>query len=224
VLSRRRPLVIGARGAIGTRLVRALSAGRLQAGAVLGLDPKVPRPAGGEARVWRELPPAGRRAVDLVIGVAGTSVLNAAEAEELVLHGTAPVITFASGSTKTVEFRGVADWVERLLAMGRPRLRGRPVVVEPAEVIDPQSGRRYATAFTVRVGEGRRAIEKRLVFVADLTPVNFLFYGVPTEVMDRVMAQLLRASLALVRGVRTGKRATPRLWVVDRDIPDRALG
>jgi hypothetical protein len=224
VLGRRRPLVIGSRGAIGSRLVRALSAGRLQGGTVLGLDPKVPRPAGGEARLWRELPPARRRAVDLVIGVAGTSVLGAAEVEELVLHGTAPAITFASGSTKTVEFRGVADWVERLLAMARPRLRGRPVVVEPAEVTDPQSGRRYGTAFTLHAGAGRRALEKRLVFVADLTPVNFLFYGVPTEVMDRVMAQLLRASLALVHGVRTGKRATPRLWVVDRDIADRSLG
>lgn len=223
VLGRRHPLVIGSRGAIGTQVIQALSAGRLEDTFVLGLDLKVPRRAGREARIWTELPAVRRRAVDLVIGVAGTSVLEAAEAEELILHGTAPAITLASGSTKTVEFRGVADWIERLLATERPRIRGRPATVCAADITDPQSGRVYARAFTVRVGGGRPAIEKRLIFVANLTPVNFLFYGVPTEVMDRVMAQLLRASLGLVRAVRTGKMAAPRLYAVDRDIPDRAL-
>ena len=53
-------------------------------------------------------------------------------------------------------------------------------------------------------------IEKRLIFVANLTPVNFLFYGVPTEVMDRVMAQLLRASLGLVRDVGGPRQPAPR--------------
>jgi hypothetical protein len=223
VLGRRHPLVIGSRGAIGTQVVQALSAGRLKDTSVLGLDVKIARRAATEARVWMDLPAARRRAVDLVIGVAGTSVLEAREAEELVLHGTAPVITLASGSTKTVEFRGVADWIERLLAAERPRIRGRPVTVCAADITDPQSGRVYARAFTIRVGGGRPAIEKRLIFVANLTPVNFLFYGVPTEAMDRVMAQLLRASLGLVRAVRTGKMAAPRLYAVDRDIPDRAL-
>jgi hypothetical protein len=90
-------------------------------------------------------------------------------------------------------------------------------------VTDPQSGRRYGTAITVRLGRGRPVVEKTLVFVANLTPVNFLFYGVPTEAMDRVMAQLLRTTLALVRDVGRRRAPAPRLYAVDRDLPDGRL-
>jgi hypothetical protein len=218
VLSRRRPLVIGSRGAIGSRLVRALGAGRVGSSEVLGLDLRAPGGRRTEARSWRALPVARRRAIDLVVGVTGTSVLGAEEIEELVLHGSASTITFASGSTKTVEFRGVADCVERLLGARSPRLGGRPVEIVSDEVVDPQSGRRYGTVLTVRVG----TCAKRLVFVANMTPVNFLFYGVPTEAMDPVMAQLLRAALGLVRAADAG-RLTNRLYAVDRDVPDRRL-
>jgi S-adenosylhomocysteine hydrolase len=218
VLSRRRPLVIGSRGAIGRRLVDALAAGRVSAD-VLGIDLAVARRSAGEARTWHELPPARRRAVDLVIGVTGLSVLAAAQVEELIRHGTAPTILFASGSTKTVEFRDVAEHVERLMAQARPRIDGLPVAVTSAEVTDPQSGRRYGTAVTFRLGRGRAVVEKTVVFIANLTPVNFLFYGVPTEAIDRVMAQLLRTTLALVRDVGARRPPPARLYAVDRDLP-----
>ncbi len=221
VLSERRTLVLGARGAIGSQLLRALGGGRVRA-RVAGVDLRVRRPRAGEAATWRELPAAVRRAIDLVIGVTGVSVLGRREIEELVLHGSARTIYFASGSTKTVEFADVAAWVEGLLAARAPRLGGRPVAVEPREVLDPQSGRLYGTAFTLRVGTGRAARETTLVFVANLTPVNFLFYGVPTEVMDAVMAQLLRTTAALVRDVRSARPPAPGLYAIDHDIPDRS--
>jgi hypothetical protein len=219
VLSRRRPLVIGSRGAIGRKLVAALRAGRVPPDHILGLDLVVEAGAAGEGRGWRDLPPADRRAVDLIIGVTGCSVLGAAESEELVLHGTARTIFFASGSTKTVEFREVADWVERLGAMAQPRLARQPVEVVSTDLTDPQSGRRYGTAVTLRIGRPPSGFAKTLVFVANLTPVNFLFYGVPTEAMDQVMAQLLRTSLALVRDVAQRRPPAPRLYAIDRDIP-----
>ncbi|MFI5007682.1 MAG: hypothetical protein ACHQKZ_09585 [Solirubrobacterales bacterium] len=218
VLSRRQPLVIGSRGAIGSRLVSALGSGRLRSDEVLGLDLRAPRGARLEARSWRSLPVARRRAIDLVLGVTGASVLGPAEIEELILHGSASTIVFASGSTKTAEFRGVADYVERLLGARSPRIGGRPVEIVPDEVVDPQSGRNYGTVLNVRRG----ARTKRLVFVANMTPVNFLFYGVPTEAMDPVMAQLLRATLGLLRAAKAG-RLECRLYAVDRDVPDRRL-
>lgn len=218
VLSRRRPLVIGSRGAIGSRLVRALGSGRLGSDEVLGLDVRAPGRGRREARSWRALPVARRRAIDLVLGVTGSSVLGAAEVEELIVHGSASTIVFASGSTKTVEFRGVADYAERLLGARRPRLGGSRVEIVPDEVVDPQSGRRYGTVLNVRLG----ARTKRLVFVANMTPVNFLFYGVPTEAMDPVMAQLLRAALGLLRAAKAGRLGC-RLYAVDRDVPDRRL-
>jgi S-adenosylhomocysteine hydrolase len=220
VLSDRRTLVLGARGAIGSQLMRALGGGRVRA-AVAGIDLRVRRPRDGEAATWRNLSTSIRRSIDLVIGVTGVSVLGRREIEELVLHGQVRTIYFASGSTKTVEFADVAAWVEGLMASRAPRVGGCPVSIEPQEVLDPQSGRLYGTAFTLRAGTGRAARETTLVFVANLTPVNFLFYGVPTEVMDAVMAQLLRTTVALVRDVASARPPAPGLYAIDRDIPDR---
>jgi hypothetical protein len=149
-------------------------------------------------------------------------VLGRAEVEELLLHGTAPVVTFASASTKTVEFQDVAAWIERLLATSSPRVGSHRVEIFPDEILDPQSGRLYGMGFTFRFAAAARP-EKRLVLLANLTPVNFLFYGVPTEVMDRVMAQLLRATLGLVRAVRRRPRLPARLYAVDRDVAERTL-
>ena len=77
--------------------------------------------------------------------------------------------------------------------------------------------------FTFRFAPPAKLPDKRLVFLANLTPVNFLFYGVPTEVMDRVMAQLMRATLGLVRAVRRRPRLPARLYAVDRDVADADL-
>ena len=222
VLSARRPLVIGSRGSIGAALVAALSGGRVQ-GPVVGLDTRAPSRRADEARRWRELPAATRRAIDLVVGATGVSVLGHAEIEELLLHGTAPVVTFASASTKTVEFHGAAEWIERLLATGAPRVGTQRVEIFPDEILDPQSGRLYGMGFTFRFVPPTKRAEKRLIFLANLTPVNFLFYGVPTEVMDRVMAQLLRTTLELVRAVGRRPRLAARLYAVDRDVADSAL-
>jgi S-adenosylhomocysteine hydrolase len=221
VLGARHPLVIGSRGAIGASLVQAL-VGRVHA-PVLGLDLAAPRRTRIEATAWAELPAAARRAVDLVIGATGVSVLGAREAEELLLHGRAPTVTFASASTKTVEFRDVAAWIEGLLASAAPRIGGRRVQILPEEILDPQSGRLYGMEFRFRF-LGSRPAEKRFVFLANLTPVNFLFYGVPAEVMDRVMAQLARTTLALVRTLRRRPSLPPQLYAVDRDLADAALG
>ena len=59
--------------------------------------------------------------------------------------------------------------------------------------------------------------EKTVFFLAHLTPVNFLYYGVPTELIDEVLAQLLSCSLGLVRRA-AGEALSPRLHAVDRDI------
>ncbi|HEV7731984.1 MAG TPA: hypothetical protein VGR62_07470 [Candidatus Binatia bacterium] len=220
VLSQRRVLVLGSRGAIGTRLMRALGAGGRVRAEALGVDLRA-RGGAHEATSWQGLRAGERRAVDLLIGVTGASVLGAREVTELVLRGADRTIYFASGSTKTIEFQDVAAWVEGLLAARAPRLEGRPLTIVPHEVSDPQSGRVYGSAVTLSLGSGRGRREVTLVFIANLTPVNFLFYGVPTEAMDAVMAQLLRTATALVRDVASSRPPAARLFAVDRDIADR---
>jgi hypothetical protein len=56
---------------------------------------------------------------------------------------------------------------------------------------------------------------KNLLFLNNLMPVNFLFYGVTTEVIDEVLAQIVSASVNL----RCKAKELPesRLYAVDFD-------
>ncbi len=219
VLSRRTCLVLGSRGAIGARLVRALG-GRLAdpASQLFGVDLRAPsvraadvRPV--EAARYADLPAHARARIDLVLGVTGSSVFGGSEIEDWLARSERPELVLASGSTKTVEFAGVADWLDRLLASPRPRAGGRGARVQSRPILDPQTGRVFGHRYRLALDGGP---ERRLTLLANLTPINFLFYGVPTEAIDEVMAQLLRSAVALAAGPRA--RPAARLHAVDRDI------
>lgn len=221
ILSRRRCLVLGSRGSIGTRLVAALEH-RLDGGVaqLAGVDLRAGDPGAlhHETVRYRELPADVRLDTDLVIGVTGTSVLDADDLEEWLVHGRRPELWLASGSTKTVEFAAVAEWLERLLDGPPPTIGGRQVAIERHEVRDPLTGRVFAHRFVFRFpGDGRL---RELVLLANLMPVNFMFYGVPTELIDEVLAELLGTSLGLCRRARDGDLPC-RLLAVDRDVDAR---
>jgi hypothetical protein len=59
-----------------------------------------------------------------------------------------------------------------------------------------------------------------VVFLANSMPINFLFYGVPTESIDGVLAQLLTTSLGMVLRS-SGETLERRLHAVDIDIDER---
>jgi hypothetical protein len=219
ILSRRRVLVLGSRGAIGGALMRELEH-RLEdpSRQLAGVDLKV-LPGGAEARFpearsFAELPPERRVELDLVLGVTGHSVVQGREIEEWLAGGEGRELVLASGSSKTVEFADVSRWLDGLLASPRPSLGGRALGLDAEDVTDPRTGRVYGRRFTFAV-EGRAP--NRLVLLANLTPVNFLFYGVPTELIDEVLAELVSCSLGLARRAASGELA-PRLQAVDRDI------
>ncbi len=254
ILSRRRALVLGSRGAIGGFLVRELrrrlehparqllgidlkagtgSGTEIHAEKGYGLDvehgkgkehasslaPGTSTPAGAprgfrEARRFADLPQSERLAVDLVLGVTGASVLQGAELEEWLAHAEGRELVLASGSSKTIEFADLARWLDSLLLDPRPTLAGEPVEIRSREVSDPRTGRLYGRRYSFAVA-GRKPNE--VVFLANLTPVNFLFYGVPTELIDDVLTELVSCSLGLVRRARA-EALPPRLFAVDRDI------
>ncbi len=56
---------------------------------------------------------------------------------------------------------------------------------------------------------------KNLLFLNNLMPVNFLFYGVTTEVIDEVLSQIVSASVTLQR--KAAQLPNPRLYAVDFD-------
>jgi len=223
ILSRRQCVVLGSRGAIGSHLVRGLRERLIvPAGQLAGVDLKVTDAesavfGGPESPTYAGLPEARRLGVDLILGVTGESVLQGKDLEHWLLRGDSAELAFASGSTKTEEFRDLATWLDGLLNDRAPRVGGWPVRISVWEVKDPITNRLYSHRyrFDIQGDNGQR--RRDVVFLANLTPVNFMFYGVPTEVIDGVLSDLLGCGLGLLR--RAKREEMPRtLQVVDRDI------
>ena len=184
ILSRRRCLVLGSRGAIGKRLVELLLQRLDDAQRQLaGIDRvvSITGPVFPESTCFQELSPDVRKRIDLILGVVGTSVLTGDDLEEWLLYGEPREIFFASGSTKTEEFREISEWMGRLLNNPRSLLGGFPFTVQAREVRDPLSSRLYARRFQFAIELPTGIRRRDVVFLANLMPVNFMFYAVPTE-------------------------------------------
>lgn len=222
ILSRRNVLVIGSRGAIGCRLMAALRARLARPEQQLfGID--LAAPSGhGAAEVCRlaDADPNRWYGTDLVVGVTGRSVLTGAELQDWLLHARGCELALASGSTKTVEFADVMTWIDALLGSADPTVGGHRVTLTATRVVDPLTGRIYGHRYRIApVDQTAPFHAKEIALLAQLTPVNFLFYGVPTELIDEVLGQLLTVSLGLVR--RCSRGAVPRrVLAVDREIDE----
>lgn len=214
VLSRRTCLVIGCRGAIGGHLMQALTHRLGAPEQLLGIDKVIDSAdSGSEAARYADLPDDRQRRIDLVIGVAGTSVLSGDDVAAWLHHNPGRELVLASGSTKTVEFAAVAQWLNGLLRAPQSEVHGEAVEIRSQEIVDARTGRVYGHRYSFMPVAGSAA--RHLVFLANLTPVNFLFYGVPTELIDEVLAQLTTSTLGLLR--RAGDLPA-RLHAVDREI------
>lgn len=222
ILSRRNSLVIGSRGAIGCRLMAALRARLTRPEQQLfGIDLQATGDHGSaEVRRLADAEPSRWHGTDLVVGVAGESVLTGAELEDWLLHARVSELALASGSTKTVEFADVTAWIDARLADRDPTVGGHRVTLTAIRVVDPLTGRTYGQRYRIApVDETVPFRTKEVLLLAQLTPVNFLFYGVPTELIDEVLGQLLTVSLGLVR--RSSGGALPlRVLAVDREIDE----
>lgn len=170
--------------------------------------------AGGASEVttYVEVDAARASDIDLIIGVTGgpTTGHPVFQVDDLVrwlLQGHRTELYLVSGSTKTDEFPEVLAWIKSIFAQSEGTtgefivdLKGKQAHVWTSELTDALSHRVYGSKYTFSVPQdGGTFRECSVVFVAGLTPVNFLFYGVPTEIIDVVLAQLLSASLALLR-------------------------
>ena len=222
-LNRRNCLVIGSRGNIGRCLMSGLST-RLKSPTVqlCGLDLRANESAEQtqsilEVANFTDLPEARRQKLDMIIGVTGTSVLQPQELEQWLLTATSRQLILASGSSKTVEFAAVSAWLDTILTDGSPSIGGFPASVSTEEFLDPQSGKPFGRRVRIEIDHPAGKLSRDLVLLANLTPINFMYYGVPTEGIDAILAQLLASSLTLVELTRAGQLA-PRLHAVDWDI------
>ena len=185
--------------------------------------------AHGASEVARyvELDSARAADLDLIIGVTGGPtpghpVLQVQDIITWLLQGHRTELFIASGSTKTAEFSELLDWIDDALRSALPgtqvpiRLGDRTATLGGQPVIDLLSRRRFGTRYSFTIDEsGGMQRVRSLVFLEELTPVNFLFYGVPTEIIDVVLAQLISATLTLVAF--PAIKLEPRMYAVDYD-------
>ncbi len=220
VLSRRNIMVLGAEGNIGKVLCRLLKEGRLhvQNQTLTRVDISYTEVQSGRYSSLEELPDKELLQKDLFIGVIGKSILKKRQIEKLILQGKQPNLFFASGSTKTIEFEDLSSWLSVLSQLNTPIIADVPVEIECHRIYDPQSGFDQGRKVTIRFQRNDEIVTKQLFLLADLSPINFLYYGVPTEIMDAVLAQLLKVSLGMKRQYENRGLPLPGLYAVDHQI------
>lgn len=222
--SSRNVLVLGCRGNIGRNLMRQ-TAHRMHSGKLCGVDLAASDSAAREFAAIDAVPEADFLNIDTVIGVTGRSILKQGQLEKLALRGTKRDLFFVSGSTKTAEFEDLARWLNALQLSPAPEIAGTPVHVSVAQLKDPQTG--VVQGNRVRLLFGHTPAcglpYKDLYLLGDLMPLNFLYYGVPTELMDLVFTQLMRLILGFTDKVARGEPLPCRVLAVDREIDEQAI-
>lgn len=242
ILSRRKFLVLGSAGNIGTFLCRYLRNGRLHETNKHLLEVDIKYPVSTTASLcyhsFSEIPEPLLLDTDFILGVIGESILTAPFWENLILNGTAQNLYLASGSTKTVEFTHFIEWLNGFLTGKSTHIGTTPVEVESHRILDPQSQMDQGGHIIFRFPSPQRSTnltqtiqppkdsgsrnatltEKHIFLLSDLSPVNFLYYGAPTEIMDSILSQLVSVSLGMVDQFRKGTLPKPHLYAVDHEI------
>lgn len=224
LLSRRRALVLGSRGAIGSYLLAEL-AHRLGPKKVAGIDISVtPEKTGAplEVRIPEDLHNDFLYDTNLFIGVIGKSIIRRQLLENLMVHSSQNQLFFASGSTKTTEFTDLENWLVDLQKREHPMIAGHDIRLEQTPLRDLQT--RVVQGQIVRLHFPEETIpDKTLYLLGNLTPINFLYYGIPREIIDEVLSQLLRVSVGLTKHELHERPLPRKLLAVDHEIDSDAI-
>lgn len=136
-----------------------------------------------------------------------------------------------SGSTKTVEFSDVLKWLEAVISTPEEKRSINGITIdeliveaipdrlsiaavmqmwpdgagEPPKTIE----RNFGTQFTFKFEQNGVKVTKTLYLVNNTMPVNFMFYGTPTEIMDMTYSQVTSCAAALVQDKNDDKGIYP---------------
>ena len=162
---------------------------------------------GGPKTVWRD----GKK-------IAYQTISGQDVADWLTKGTQKDKLYLVSGSTKTIEFSDVLVWLEALLnAPEEDRMINETKLDEltvgpipdqlsiaavaqmwpdknPPTVI----ARNFGTQFTFTFLQDGVQVTKVIYLVNNTMPVNFMFYGTPTEIMDMTYSQVASCAAALV--------------------------
>lgn len=219
MMSRRQALILGSRGAIASNtfadFVRLVGQER-----VCGVDSILSGKEPGEyleLETMEEVPKEFLYDTDLVIGIIGKSIMKRDLLEDMVIHGKKNKIFFTSGSTKTVEFQDLEEWLQDLIDKEDPFVGKFPVSVQSSPIRDLQTGVLQGHRVDL-IFKDDSVLDKELYLLGDLTPINFLYYGIPREIIDEVMTQLFTVCLGLYEYNAKEDRLPGRLLAVDHEI------
>jgi len=223
-LSGRKIMVFGAGGNIGRFLCEKLPRDktRIHEKNLIKIDLKYTGDGKYEYRTINDVPEKLFLGVDLFIGLTGKSILTTPHIERLLLRGRSTNLFFASGSTKTLEYTHLIEYLKKLSFSKKPTVGGFPIIVRFDRIIDPQTGLDQGGRATLEIFNSNKPILRTLYLLGDLSPINFLYYGVPAESMDSIISQLIRLSLGIVSRYR--KKILPErgIYAVDREVDEWA--
>jgi hypothetical protein len=220
VLSRRKIAVLGSEGNIGKFLCDYLVGGRLQDNnkEILRIDIKYTPNSDSRFRYLSEVPREQLLDIELYLGVIGESILTDDWIEDIVLNSKKEKIFFASGSTKTLEFKHLSEWIKKVQVSGT--IKDKKVNCIMNRIFDPQSGIDQGGIFEIHSLDVKNSWVKKLYLLGDLTPINFLFYGVPTEMMDSILKQLVQLTLVIKDRYHKGSLPIADIYALDHQIDE----
>ncbi|HEY0737310.1 MAG TPA: hypothetical protein VGD69_20495 [Herpetosiphonaceae bacterium] len=155
-------------------------------------------------------------------------------AEWLTIGTQKAHLFLVSGSTKTVEFADVLSWLEALLRQpaGQQEVNGITLDSLTAGPIPDQLSiaaveqmlpeppvtplvikRNFGTQFTFVFKQQGIQVTKTLYLVNNTMPINFMYYGTPTEIMDLTYSQVTSCAVALMQH----KQIAPGVYATDYD-------
>jgi len=220
----RRGVVIGAAGNIGRFLLEHLAA-RVRPDHACGVDKCADGPLPFPVfRSFEDMPADALAETDLILGITGRAIILPGTLQQLLLYGHGQRLYLASGSTKNIEFQALLEWLQTLMKEPAPCIDGYPVELEASAIRDPLTEISHGTCLRIVFqgpayppGVSPQNPTKDIMLLADGMPLNFNFYGVPSEIIDRVMAQLMRMCLLCVDG--TNRPAD--LYVLDYTVDEQ---
>ncbi|ABJ76989.1 hypothetical protein [Leptospira borgpetersenii] len=219
ILSSRKVLILGAKGNIGSYLCKYLESRLHETNQdLIQVDIQFSKSERFNCRTIGEIEREEFLSRDLILGVVGCSILKREHFEDLILNGTKSKILIASGSTKTAEYTDLIHWLDELSFSEDKKIGGHPVRLEFDRILDPQSGIDQGGKVSFFVSKDGVEIEKTFFLLSDLSPINFLFYGVPTEGMDAIIGQLASVALGMADQSKNGRILPPGLYAVDHEI------
>lgn len=153
-------------------------------------------------------------------------------ADWLILGEKKSNLYFVSGSTKTEEFSDVLKWLENIMNQPSKQRIINGIVLDnlitgpipdqlsiaavdqmwPDQTDLPTTIKRnFGTQFTFVFKQKEVQVTKTIYLVNNTMPVNFMYYGTPTEIMDLTYSQVTSCAVALMKN----KNLEPGIYPTD---------